>query len=155
MAGESIAASKITDKSIGSAGVCMVESVSILDTSVGLHPQMFDIDIFIRKFLLFISEQILLRTTTTVFKNADTELTITQTTAKSARAPANGSGTYVLKQGSPLVTISEGAVAISGGGLTVQFTPSTKGQQSFSVTTTADQMAAFTVPEAEPPTGPV
>jgi hypothetical protein len=33
MAGESIAASKITDKSIGSAGVRMVKSISILDTS--------------------------------------------------------------------------------------------------------------------------
>jgi hypothetical protein len=33
MAGESIAASKSIDKSIGSAGVRMVKSVSILDTS--------------------------------------------------------------------------------------------------------------------------
>jgi hypothetical protein len=85
-------------------------------------------------------------TTTTVFANADTELTISQTTAKSARALANGSGTYVLKKGSPLVTISEGAAAISGGGVTVKFTPSTKGQQSFSVTITGGQMAAFTIP---------
>jgi hypothetical protein len=85
-------------------------------------------------------------TTTTVFRNADTELTITQTTAKSARALANGSGTYVLKKGSPLVTISEGAVTVSGGGVTLKFTPSTKGQQSFSVTITAGEMADFTIP---------
>jgi hypothetical protein len=33
MAGESIASSRIADNPIGSAGVCMVKSVPILDTS--------------------------------------------------------------------------------------------------------------------------
>jgi hypothetical protein len=33
MAAQSIAASRIADNPIGSAGVCMVESVPILDTS--------------------------------------------------------------------------------------------------------------------------
>ncbi|MDR1574942.1 MAG: hypothetical protein LBS37_02950, partial [Treponema sp.] len=84
-------------------------------------------------------------TTTTVFRNADTELTITQTTSRSARALANGSGTYVLKQGNPLETKSEGAVTISGGGVTLRFTPRTSGQQAFSVTITGGQIAEITI----------
>jgi parallel beta-helix repeat protein len=85
------------------------------------------------------------RTTTTVFRNADTELTITQTAAKSVRALANGSGTYILKNLDTLETISAGAVTISGGGVRVQFTPATSGQQSFSVDITAGQIPEITI----------
>jgi parallel beta-helix repeat protein len=84
-------------------------------------------------------------TTTTVFRNADTELTITQTTSRSARALANGSGTYVLKDLTTLGTKSEGAVTISGGGVTLRFTPRTSGQQAFTVTITGGKIGDITI----------
>ncbi|MDR1576454.1 MAG: DUF1566 domain-containing protein [Treponema sp.] len=91
-------------------------------------------------------------TTTTVFENADSELTITQTSSRSARALVNGSGTYVLKQGNPLAEISKGAVTISGGGVTVRFTPSASGQQPFQVTITGGAMTAITIQVSGGPT---